>query len=64
MARAGGNLRRLGPVFMLGENPSIDDLSSIHALRHTFASQLVMNGVDLPTVQRLMGHTDIQTTMI
>ena len=23
-----------------------------------------MNGVDLPTVQRLMGHTDIQTTMI
>jgi len=23
-----------------------------------------MSGVDLPTVQRLMGHTDIQTTMI
>jgi len=34
-----------------------------HALRHTFASHLVMPGVDLPTVQRLMGHKDIKTTM-
>ena len=34
-----------------------------HALRHTFASHLVMSGVDLPTVQRLMGHKDIKTTM-
>jgi len=27
-------------------------------------SGLVMSGVDLPTVQKLMGHSDIQTTMI
>lgn len=40
------------------------DATKIHSLRHTFASHLVMNGVDLPTVQRLMGHTNIQTTMI
>ena len=42
----------------------IPDLTKIHTLRHTFASQLVMQGVDLPTVGKLMGHTDIETTMI
>ena len=37
---------------------------TLHTLRHTFASHLVMAGVDLPTVQKLMGHKDIATTMI
>ena len=32
---------------------------TFHGLHHTFASWLVMNGVDLPTVQALMGHKDI-----
>ncbi len=33
-----------------------------HCLRHTFASRLIMAGVDLRTVQELMGHKTIQMT--
>ena len=48
----------------IAKRAEIADLTRLHTLRHTFASHLVMNGVDLPSVQRLMGHSDIQTTMI
>jgi integrase len=34
-----------------------------HDLRHTFASRLLMAGVDIRTVQELMGHKTIQVTM-
>jgi site-specific recombinase XerD len=34
-----------------------------HCLRHTFASRLVMAGVDLRTAQQLMGHKTIQMTV-
>ena len=34
-----------------------------HDLRHTFASHCVMNGVDIPTLQKLLGHKTISMTM-
>lgn len=35
-----------------------------HDLRHTFASHFMMNGGNIYTFQKLLGHKDIQTTMI
>ncbi len=35
-----------------------------HSVRHTFASHLVMNQVDLVSIKELLGHSSISTTMI
>jgi integrase len=44
--------------------PDLNQSVHFHTLRHSFASNLVLKNINIVTVSKLLGHSDIKTTMV
>jgi integrase/recombinase XerD len=65
VSRSGKRLSRKGIWKNYARFTSLTGTSShLHALRHSFATELLSGGADLRSVQALLGHSDLATTQI
>ena len=45
-------------------NVGIAKHATVHTLRHSFATHLLLDGVNIKEIQELLGHKNVETTMI
>jgi site-specific recombinase XerD len=51
-------------VSQAGRAVGLNKRISCHTFRHSFATHLLQQGYDIRTVQELLGHKDVKTTMV